>query len=68
MKEALHAKRQDGWTGWRSESFVGSGECAWDMVLHALRVLRGNNSQAVDVANYAMFIYQHECEKEGTKQ
>ncbi len=54
MLEKLQAKRGRGWSGWRSEHFKERLEN--DLLIHLRLALQGDDSQWIDVANYAAFL------------
>ena len=57
MKRKLHDKAAGGWCGWDSSNFAqATGECGERLMNHAIAVIQGDASQALDVANFAMFI------------
>ena len=68
MKKKLHEKAQDGWSGWDCDDFVDSGACVRKLHEHTFRMLRGEESEVVDVANFCMFIFDREQRKAAVAQ
>ncbi len=57
MKDKLENKRHQGWSGWDHGWFITDKRCCnRKLASHVKRVLAGDWKQAVDVANFALFI------------
>ena len=55
MKKKLHAKTAEGESGWDVTAWVDYS-CEARLFEHLYKLLKGDYSQAIDIANYAMFI------------
>lgn len=64
MKNKLAKKMSEGFAGWDNIEFVDSGTCATNLSALSKKLLDGDTSQAVDIANFAMFIAWRESKKD----
>jgi len=65
MKATLLTKREDGWGGWREKWFIENGDCKLELYEHVGRLMVDSQAdQAVDIANFCMFLDDYWTRKE----
>ncbi len=67
MADKLSAKEHLGWQGWNDVDFIEDGCCMKKLKGHVEKLAAGDTAQAVDVANFCMFIayYYHSTDAAG---
>ncbi len=65
MGKKLNQKEIKGWLGWNFDYFIEDKRCCFrKLKSHVDRLLKGDINQAVDVANFCMFVAHYYSTKE----